>query len=177
MKRVTKTRFFFVWNLLKEQNYLEEQAKAGYHLVEVGLFRYVFIVGEPKDMVYRLDYLSTNQNHDKSNRQGASEWEQIQTLGPWQYFRKERIENERLVDTNLDSIKRINQKVLGVLMISGLPNYLFLTIFYSQMFGDSPVSVFFSVFRAIIVLFAVLHIFAITKTMLTIRSINRTMAK
>jgi|GEM_PF-994338 len=54
----TKTlwRFFLAHQDSKQEGWLEEQARLGWHLIQPGLFGFTFRQGEPQEANYRLDY-------------------------------------------------------------------------------------------------------------------------
>lgn len=47
---------FGPWNDRKEEAWLREMAREGWHLEKIGVFSYVFRKGRPADIVYRLDF-------------------------------------------------------------------------------------------------------------------------
>jgi hypothetical protein len=52
----TRWRYFLVHQDPELEAWLEEQARAGLHLVRPGLFRFSFTQGEPREEKYRLDF-------------------------------------------------------------------------------------------------------------------------
>lgn len=86
---IQKFKWFFPWQDQEEERWLEGQSKAGLHLVKPGLFgRYTFIVGQPKDYIYRLDFHADIK--DKETYIQIFEdagWEHLDGSS-WQYFRK-----------------------------------------------------------------------------------------
>jgi hypothetical protein len=57
-----KSRFFI--NFSKEENWLNDMAKQGYHLTHKKGIRYIFEKGHPEDVNIRVDYHKFNSNHD-----------------------------------------------------------------------------------------------------------------
>jgi len=86
---IKKIKWFWPWQDQEEEQWLEEQSKAGLHLVKPGLYgKYSFVVGEPKEYVYRLDFHSDIK--DKETYIQIFEdagWEHLNGT-TWQYFRK-----------------------------------------------------------------------------------------
>jgi len=56
---IVKRKWFWAWQDEKEEQWLNAMSKQGYHLISPGSFgRYEFEQGEPKNYVYRLDFMS-----------------------------------------------------------------------------------------------------------------------
>lgn len=86
-----KFKWFWAWQDDKEEAWLGEMARHGWHLVrpEVPGF-YTFQAGAPGDYAYRLDYQS-DPKLDKQEYVGLfsdAGWEHLGTMGGWHYFRK-----------------------------------------------------------------------------------------
>ncbi|HZW02351.1 MAG TPA: DUF2812 domain-containing protein [Anaerolineaceae bacterium] len=93
MNKDTKTIFkvFTAWQDDREEVWLRDMARQGWHLVKPGVGKYVFRRGEPQDVVYRLDYYSLWNNDEKQTYYDLFEqsgWELVGELVGWQYFRK-----------------------------------------------------------------------------------------
>lgn len=53
----TFTRIFTIADYEEEENWLREQSRKGLHLQKmIQPFIYIFEVGKPEEMIYRLDY-------------------------------------------------------------------------------------------------------------------------
>lgn len=80
---------FWAWRDEREEAWLREMARAGWHLSRPGLLRYRFEQGEPSDTVYRLDY----QHLGRPDRQEyleifrAAGWEHAGEVSNWHFFR------------------------------------------------------------------------------------------
>jgi hypothetical protein len=92
IEKMSKTvfHFFLTWNEEREERWLEAMAGQGWHLaaVKVGMF-FRFEKGEPRAMVYRLDYIG-GRKIDRGEYLGifkAAGWEHAATWSDWQYFR------------------------------------------------------------------------------------------
>lgn len=56
-KTINKNRLFWPWQDEKEEAWLEEMSREGWHLQAVKLLcTYTFVMDEPAPYVYRLDY-------------------------------------------------------------------------------------------------------------------------
>jgi hypothetical protein len=92
-EKIKKIKWFWPWQDDKEEAWLEEQSKKGYHLSQLGAFgRFTFEKGETKGMIYRLDFMIDQENDKKTYLQIFQDagWEYLGELNGWQYFRKEK---------------------------------------------------------------------------------------
>jgi hypothetical protein len=92
IEKMSKTvfHFFLTWNEEREERWLEAMAGQGWHLaaVKVGMF-FRFEKGEPRAMVYRLDYIG-GRKIDRGEYLGifkAAGCELAAIWSDWQYFR------------------------------------------------------------------------------------------
>jgi hypothetical protein len=87
---VKKIKWFWAWQDVKEEAWLEEMARQGLHLKSPGAFgHYIFVQGEPRRMAYRFDFV-TSPKKDEAYFQLFRDagWEHVGELGGWQYWRK-----------------------------------------------------------------------------------------
>jgi len=82
-------RLFWAWNDEKEERWLREMAKQGWHLSRAALVRFVFDRGEPADVVYKLDYniLAKRDRDEYLGLFRAAGWEHVGEVANWHYFR------------------------------------------------------------------------------------------
>jgi len=97
--RETKTFFkvFWAWEDEKEEQWLEEQALQGYHLLSVAPFFYEFEKGPSQQVKYRLDYKVT-VDKDYQEYQSLfqdSNWELVTRMSNWHYYRVD-LENKEV---------------------------------------------------------------------------------
>lgn len=86
-RRVFRT--FFAWQDDREEAWLREMAKKGWHLERPGIFRQTFVAGAPTDVVYRFDYRIVNPR-EQAEYLGLfrdSGWEYLGSVSNWHYFR------------------------------------------------------------------------------------------
>ncbi|MGZ3185025.1 MAG: DUF2812 domain-containing protein [Telluria sp.] len=85
---VVKWKFNFVWQDAKEEAWLRGLAREGWHLESaLPIGRYVFRKGEPRDVVYRMDY-TPQHNPERDQLFVDAGWERaIHCIG-WNYWRK-----------------------------------------------------------------------------------------
>ncbi len=97
-KIVKKFKWFWAWQDEKEEDWLREMSKNGYHLKRPGFFgSFEFDLGEPTDYIYRLDF-NASSNKDLDNYLQLFEdagWDYLGNLGGWQYFRIKAISGGR----------------------------------------------------------------------------------
>lgn len=83
-------KVFWAWDDYKEEAWLRQMAQSGWHLVQVRLFTYIFVAGEPRDFVYRLDFIPTDKKKDEYFQLFRDAgWEHVDKLIGWEYWRKE----------------------------------------------------------------------------------------
>ncbi len=108
----TVSRIFFAWQAEKEENWLNEMSKKGWHLDNTGFITYTFRKGESEDIIYRLDFkIIRNENiDDYITLFEDAGWEYISKMGPWYYFRTEakKDKNQELYSDNTSKIRMYN---------------------------------------------------------------------
>jgi hypothetical protein len=77
IKRVIRT--FLAWQEEKEEKWLSEMSKKGWHLARVGFFNYTFKEGAPRDYAYRFDFkiLGKDDLEDYKSTFEDAGWEYI----------------------------------------------------------------------------------------------------
>ncbi len=88
--QVTKIKWFWAWQDDKQVTWLEAMSGKGLHLTDIRAFgRYVFEVGEPCQVVYRMDFdRSLSKNRDYYHLIEDAGWEHVIGVLGWQYWRK-----------------------------------------------------------------------------------------
>lgn len=132
---ITKRKWFWAWQDDKEEAWLSEMAKQGYHLISANFIgSYTFAVGEPKDTTYRLDFYFSNDYEGYKQLFADSGWELVCVFGGWQYFRTEKdVETLPEIYTDKDSKVVKYQRVMLYLTI-------FLPIFIMMVTNDFTAS-------------------------------------
>ena len=129
--------WFWAWQDEKEENWLGEMARQGWHLKQPDAFgNHTFSQGEPSEMAYRLDFFT-----DAKNKAGYLQifqdagWEYVGEAGTWQYFRKPVLDGEvPEIYTDNESKIRKYRRVLAVLIVF-LPIYTMMLNRLSQAEG------------------------------------------
>jgi hypothetical protein len=127
-----KFKWFWPWQDEQEEEWLRALSLSGLHLVSSdGAGFYTFLLGEPSDIVYRLDY-NALQKKDKDQYlqlfKDAS-WEFVGEMNGWQYFRKPAAagESEEIFTNNESKIQKYKRFLYATLAF--MPIYLiFFTI-------------------------------------------------
>lgn len=91
-----KFHWFWAWEDEKEEMWLREMSKKGFHFKSVGSAGYyIFEHGEPIDFTYRLDYFIDHKDMPNYLQlfQDAG-WSYLGEMGGWQYFRKAGLNGE-----------------------------------------------------------------------------------
>ncbi len=122
-------KIFWGWEDDKEEAWLREQARAGRHLAKVEWGLYTFAAGEPRDVVYRMDYINTSDPKKvEEYRQFFQDagWEHIGELLGWHYFRKpyrpgEQDEIYSDPESKIEKYRRLLYYLLGMLPITFFP--------------------------------------------------------
>ncbi|NQS92234.1 MAG: DUF2812 domain-containing protein [Chloroflexi bacterium] len=133
---ITKTRWFWAWQDDKEEAWLAEMAKQGYHLADLPFpSRYHFNKGEPGDYVYRLDYRPLKSKEQESYLQLFADagWEHVGEMRGWIYFRiKATTEQTSEIFSDLESKIGKYHRVLAYLAIFLPLMVVMMTIFSSD---------------------------------------------
>lgn len=85
-------RWFWAWNDDKEERWLGEMARAGWHLQSYSILFYTFVKGAPEDVVYRMDYPSVGVGGGLGLQEYLgifrdAGWEHVLECFGWHYFR------------------------------------------------------------------------------------------
>lgn len=108
----TVVKVFFAWQEEKEEKWLSEMSKEGWHLERVGFFKYEFIKGKPMDIIYKFDYRPFRSEKIDGYIMLFEDagWEFIASFGGWYYFRAEADKNYNLdlYSDNASKIRKYN---------------------------------------------------------------------
>ena len=116
---INKNRWFWPWQDEKEEGWLEDMSRKGWHLQSVKLLgKYTFDKGEPAPYVYRLDYYLSEKSTFPEYLQIFQDagWEYIGELSNWRYWRKRRVNGETTeIFTDRELKIKKYQRLLGIL--------------------------------------------------------------
>lgn len=110
-------RLFFVWQAEKEERWLEQMARQGWHL-ERGGIRFTFRQGPPAEVRYRLDYRRGVPGvlEEFKTLCGDAGWEYVDRFLDWHYFRTASAAAPELY-TDTESLIDRDRRLLGVLVV------------------------------------------------------------
>ena len=116
---INKNKLFWPWQDEKEEVWLEEMSREGWHLQSVKLLcNYTFAKGEPEPYVYRLDYYLRDKSTYPEYLQIFQDagWEYIGELSNWRYWRKRKVDGDTPeIFTDRESKIKKYQRLLGIL--------------------------------------------------------------
>ena len=124
---VTKVRFFTIADFKEEEVWLRDMARSGLHFLRmyVPCF-YVFEMGEPQDVIYRLDFTNNDEGGDYARMLNEFGWENCGRCMGWIYWRRSadelasEAEGELFSDdaSRLDMVRKVVQtRMLPLLII------------------------------------------------------------
>ena len=137
---IVKRKWFWAWQDDKEEEWLSEMSKQGYHLLTPGFFsRYEFKQGEPRNYVYRLDFMTGKKDQIEAYLQIFADagWEYLGEFGSWQYFRI-MAEGDHQPEIYTDAASKIKkyERIL-VLLVILQPTYLLLLNVNNVLYDES----------------------------------------
>jgi len=118
----TRTVFhlFWAWQDEKEERWLREMARKGWHLRRAGVIRYTFERGDPAEVVYRVDYQNL-RSRDRAEYLGifrAAGWEHVGEVSSWHFFRTEADAGaDPQIFSDAESRVAMHKRVLAVLIV------------------------------------------------------------
>ncbi len=126
MTTMNKFHWFWAWDDEKEESWLREMSRNGWHFNSVTFpGNYLFEQGEPQDYVYRLDYFTNRKEMDSYLQifQDAG-WDYLGKMNGWQYFRQIAVTGEdQEIYTDNQSKQKKYQRIMLYLAIF-LPIFL-----------------------------------------------------
>jgi hypothetical protein len=173
---ITKRKWFWAWQDEKEEAWLEEMSAEGFHLVSPGFFgRYTFEKGQPKDYVYRLDFVTPS---DKAQKEvylqlfADAGWTHLGELGGWQYFRITADDHKNHeIFTDAESKIKKYQRLLRFLVIF---TPIYLSPIYLQNFADETGIWWIDALMILFTLMILLFGFAVIKIISRISELKKT---
>ena len=162
-KTMCKFKLFFAWNDDKEEAWLSKMAREGWHLKSLGFpGSYIFTSGEPREDVYRLDYIINRKDYQQYLQLFRDAgWEHVAELGGWQYFKTPN-QASKVPEIYTDNASK-SQKYARVL----IPLIIFLPIFINM--STRPVSMesnfydLYSIAKIVMDFIVVLYVYAMLK--------------
>lgn len=172
---IVKHKWFWAWQDEKEELWLTEMSNQGYHLIKPGFFgRYEFEQSDPKNYVYRLDFMASKTDQKDTYLQFFTDagWEYVGEFGSWQYFRiLADGDTEPEIYTDVSSKIMKYQRIVMILVIF-MPTYL-VVLNVNNLLDRDPTWLMIGIFTlwlSIIFIFA----FSIIKILLRIQELKKT---
>lgn len=96
MTTIKKFHWFWAWDDEKQEIWLREMSKKGWHFKSVAMpGNYIFEQGKPINYTYRLDYFINRKDiPDYLQLFQDAGWGYLGNMGGWQYFCKEDVNGE-----------------------------------------------------------------------------------
>ena len=172
---IVKHKWFWAWQDDKEEQWLNDMSNKGYHLVKPEFFgRYEFTRGQPRNYVYRLDFMIGKKDQKEIYLQYFLDagWEYLGEFGSWQYFRI-LVEGDTEPEIYTDAASKIKkyQRISGLLVVLLL---IYLMVLSVNNLADSDpawlIVCIFIIWLSIISLF----VFSIVKLFLRIQELKKT---
>lgn len=125
---MNKTKWFWPWQDEKEEAWLEEMSRGGWHLKSMQLpCAYTFASGDPGSYAYRLDYMPSDKSKWDEYRQIFEDagWKYIGEMSNWRYWRK-LIQPGEAAEIFTDNASKIRKyrRLLGYMLL-----FLFILVF------------------------------------------------
>ncbi len=173
MEKKTLRRFklFFAWQDDKEEDWLREMANKGWHLSSFGLPGfYSFSLGEPQDVVYRLDFITSKIDMaDYLQLFRDAGWEHLGSLVGWQYFRKPAdTEGVNEIYTDPESKIQRHRRLVGYLLF-----FLPIMIVLFTRIGDPSSYPFFGVMKIFSAIVLILYAYAMVRIFMRMNQLRR----
>ena len=121
-ERMTKYRWFWVWDFEKEERWLNEMATNGWTLVEVGYCRYTFEKTDDNEYTVRLEMHPFDEDYISFMEQTGAEY--IGRVLQWIYFRKKSELGRFDIFSDLDSRISHLSKIHKMILMLGLANLI-----------------------------------------------------
>lgn len=161
-------RFFGMWNDEKEEQWLQQMAQSGWHLVRARLL-YVFEKGEPANELYRIDYRYGRRESREAPPEG---WTQISSCFGWRYLRSLRADSPDVypttsarLDKHLRLLRSYALLCFGTIF-SGMHGLLEIT-------GRAQSTAGLLLGRSLVIGYAALWLYIITRAALHVRALRQ----
>jgi hypothetical protein len=167
-----KFRLFWAWQDEKEEAWLREMAKQGWHLQSFsGPGIYNFQQGEAKNIIYRMDFRTMTKQDMQEYLQIFHDagWEYIGDLSSWQYFRKEVKPGEEMeILTDAESKIAKYQRLLALLVV-----FLPILLIFNNRLNQNEGSLIIDIARFAVFLLILLFIYSVVMILRRISQLKR----
>ena len=122
MERKTITKWFWVWQFEKEEEWLNEMAANGWVLESVGFCEYTFVRCEPGEYTVRTEMHAYDDQYVKFMEETGAEY--VGRMMMWIYFRKKTEDGVFDLYSDIDSKISHLDRIGKVLLAIGSANLL-----------------------------------------------------
>ena len=120
MEKKTVTKWFWVWQFEKEEEWLNEMAANGWALEHVGFCTYHFVRCNPGEYTVRTEMRACDESYLKFMEETGAEY--IGRVCMWSYFRKKTEDGVFDLYSDIDSKISHLDRIGKVLLIVGAAN-------------------------------------------------------
>jgi hypothetical protein len=169
-------RFFTPWQEDKEIKWLESMSAKGWHLQDVRIIKYIFLKGDPENILYRLDHriLKNNEVEDYIQIFEDAGWKNVARANHWFYFSAdaETVAGNDIFSDNQSRIQKY-RSVLTVLLVAGFPLFYF-TIFRFPFKIEyaRKLDLFYSIAHILMAIIAFILVYSIIRIFILIRKLQ-----
>jgi hypothetical protein len=117
--QITVYKIFFAWEDEREERWLEDMARQGWHLLRGNIAFFTFVKGEPAEVCYRLDYRgASGADPEYFALFRDAGWEQVETkCFGWYCFRSPAAKHAPDIYTDVSSRVQKYQRLVWVLAV------------------------------------------------------------
>jgi hypothetical protein len=167
-KRVVRT--FWAWQEEREEKWLADMSKKGWHLKRVGFFNYTFEKGQPADYIYRFDFkvMGKDDLEDYKSMFEDAGWKCIGNFSSWFYFRADSNQDpdRELYSNNRSKMEKYKRLLIFLAIVTGpammyaLPNLYMRVI---DMASDSVLNdpVVFNIYLSFVIILTIVEMWAV----------------
>ena len=121
-ERKTVTKWFWVWDFEKEEDWLNEMAMEGWALVSVGFLTYTFERCEPGEYIIRLEMHGYDDSYLSFMEDMGAEY--IGRVFKWIYFRRASELGQFDIFSDIDSKTAHLKNIYRMILLIGIGNLL-----------------------------------------------------
>lgn len=163
-------RLYFAWNDEKEERWLEQMARSGWHLVNAAIL-YTFEKGMPAEVRYRVDYppqqKSSVEEYVKLCRDAG--WDRVCEFCGWQYFRTASQEAPEIYTDTASRIAKYRRLLAFSLLLAVTTVGANFSSLLDSSSGPRAHMIFLSVIRWIVVFLLCAWVYILTRLAIHIR--------
>lgn len=140
---IRMVRLYGAWAWEKEEKWLNRMAQKGWLMTDIKFLVYKFRRVQPGiNWIYQLDYngLSGEELEEYKQIFRDAGWDYVTHFASWHYFRANGDEvKAKMIHTNNESRIKMLWRVLSLILLAGLPSYIWMmtTGRYLQTFSES----------------------------------------